>query len=252
MDGESKFDLSNRFYTLIAIIVAGLIIYLLGNLAYHFASLPENAPQDLMVSGEGKAYIKPDIAILTLGLRTEGAKSVNVVQQNNAKMNDIIQAVKDLGIDEKDIKTTLYNLSPLYNYTEAKGRIFQGYSLDQQITVKVRDFDKISDVLDKATSKGATNVSDLQFTLDNPETAKAEARQKAIDQAKQKAADMAKSAGLRIMRLVNISENYNNYPQPVYGMGGAAMEKSISSIAPRIETGQQEIDVTVNLTYRVR
>ncbi len=251
MDGQ--FDLSNRFYKLVMVLIVVVAVYLAGGLFYKFASLPENSPREISVSGEGKAYVKPDIATVNLGVKTEGVKSTDVVDKNNKTVNAIIKAVKDLGVEEKDIKTTQYNLYPQYNYTELKGRIFTGYVLDQQITVKIRNFDKISDVLDKAASNGATTISDMQFTVDNPETARAEARQKAIDEARQKAQDIAKSSGLSLGKLVNISENYGGgYPQPMYGIGGAGAMDSAKSIAPQIQTGQQEVDVTVSLTYRVR
>ena len=249
---EGQFDLSNRFFKLVVVFLIILGVYLLGNLFYSFANLPQNAPHDFSVSGQGKAYIKPDIAVVTLGVKTDGLKSNDVVTQNNEKMNAITKAIKDAGVDEKDIQTTSYNLYPTYNWTQAKGQQFSGYSLDQQVTVKIRNFDKINDVLDGATSNGATNVSNLQFTVDNPEKAVSEARGKAIEQAKQKAQDIAKSAGLSLLKLVNITENYNNNPpQPLYGMGAGANDKAMS-VAPQIQTGQQEVDVTVNLIYRVR
>ena len=242
----------NKAFTLAMALIIVIAIYLLGNMFYQFSSLPENAPQDFSVSGEAKAYIKPDVAVFSLGVRTEGFKSADVVSENNRKMNAIIEAIKNEGVDEKDIKTTGYNLYPQYDYTEARGRVFAGYVLDQQVTVKVRNFDKISSVLDKATSSGANTVGDLQFTLDNPESARAEARENAIKQAKEKAENIAKSSGLKLLKLVNVSESYGGYPMPLYGMGGAVLEKSDSSIAPDIQPGQQEINVTVYLTYRVK
>ena len=251
MEEIKKIEFSNRVFILAIVLIVAMAISYLGQMAYQFSSLPQNYPQEITITGEGKVFVKPDIALVKLGVKTETEKSADAVSQNNEKMNEIIKAVKTLGVDDKDIKTSAYNLYPVYDYTE-KGRVFVGYTLDQQINVKIRNFDAISDILDKATEKGANTISDLQFTVDDLEKAKAEARQKAIEQAKEKASVLASQAGLTITKLVNISEGYASSPQPMYGMGSASDMLEKVSVAPTIETGQSEINTTVYLTYRVR
>jgi uncharacterized protein YggE len=154
-----------------------------------------------------------------------------------------------LGVDEKDIQTTLYNLNPIYDYTE-RSRVFRGYSLDQQVRVKIRNFDKISAVLDKATSLGANTVGDLQFIVDDQEKVRAEARTKAIEQAKEKADSLIKGTGLRIVKLISVSEGYYG-PLP-YGGGYSGVALKEDALLPRIEPGQTEVATSVTLTYRIR
>lgn len=257
MEGEIKttkvLDLSDRFFVVIAVLVLGVILFYTSSMVYGYKALPQNYPQQITVTGEGKAYAKPDIAMVSLGMHSEAQKSQEAVDKNNQIMNAIIKSVKDLGVDEKDIRTTNYNLTPLYDYTEM-GRIFKGYSLDQQLQVKIRNFEKISDILDAATSGGANTVGDLQFTIDNPEAARAEARAKAIEQAKEKAVSLFAQSGLKMGKLINVYEGgYGGCGlgcmAPAYGMGGA-MEKD-ASIAPQIQSGQTEVNSTVTLTYWV-
>ena len=117
--------------------------------------------------------------------------------------------------------------------------------------VKIRDFDKINNILDKAVAAGANTVGGLQFTIDDTEKAKSEARNKAIAQAKEKAESIASSSGLRIVRLSNISESSYPTPGPItYGLGGASYD--VKESAPSVQTGQLEFDVTVTLTYEIR
>ena len=149
-------DLSDRLYRLPIAMISVVALFLAGFLVYEFKALPQNTPHEIQVSGEGKAYAKPDVAVISFGANTQALKSREVVEQNNQIMNQVIQSIKELGVQDKDIKTTLYNLSPTYDYTQ-RGRIFKGYSLDQQVQVKIRNFDKISDILDKAASTGANN-----------------------------------------------------------------------------------------------
>ena len=251
---KKTIDLSDRFFKLIGVFLAIITIFIISQLVYQFKALPQNYPQQISVTGEGKAYSKPDIAMINLGMHSEALKSQDAVDKNNTIMNNVINSVKDLGIEEKDIKTTSYNLSPLYIYTE-KGRTFKGYSLDQQLQVKIRNFEKVSDVLDKASSLGANTIGDLQFTVDNPETAKSEARAKAIENAKEKAVSIFTQSGLQMGNLINVYEGGFGgcglgCAQPTYGLGGA-MDK-IASVAPEIQPGQTEISTTVTLTYWVK
>ncbi len=254
MDGEIKINRiepANKVFILAIVLVVGVLGFLAAKLTYDFATLPQNYPLEITSVGQGKVFAKPDIALVSIGVQTQGMKSNDVVTENNTKMNAITTAIKNLGVEEKDIQTSSYNLSPVYDYTE-RGRVFRGYSLNQAVNVKIRNFDKIGDILDKATSLGANTVGDLQFTIDDQEKVISEARTKAIAEAKTKAGDLAAAAGLKIVKLVNISEGNAPSPQPLYGKGGGELDMVSSSVAPQIQTGQMEINSTVYLTYRVR
>lgn len=257
---QKTIELSNRFYQLLVITLVVLGIFLAGVLLQQFMNLPQNYPQQTSVSGQGKAFAKPDVATVNLGVATRAEKSQDAVREGNSKMNEVIKAVKDSGIEEKDIKTTFYNLFPVYGrkevplpypeYYPQPGNEITGYSLNQQVQVKIRNFDNISAVLDKATSLGANTVGELQFTVDDMEKAKSEARLQAIENAKQKAMDLTKTSGLRLGKLINVYEDYG-YPQPLY-RGDQAILKDSVSVSPQIEPGQTEVTSNVTLVYWVK
>ncbi|OGZ86218.1 MAG: hypothetical protein A2439_00065 [Candidatus Staskawiczbacteria bacterium RIFOXYC2_FULL_37_17] len=255
MDENFKqFDLSNRFFMVIAVLVLAVLVYFAGQLFYQQKMLDQQNNYQITVSGEGKVYAKPDIALVNLGVTTQGSTTEEVISKNTEKMNAVIKAVKDMGVEDKDIQTTTYSLSPLYNYTEAAGRIFQGYTLDQNIQVKIRDFEKVGEILQKATEAGSNLTGNLQFTIDDPEQFKQEARAKAIEKAKANAQNLAETSGIKLGKLINVYENYN-YPVAYdsfakLGMGGGISETSAP--APVIQPGQQEIQITINLTYQVK
>ena len=248
-------DFSDRLYRIVMAFIGVFAIATAGWIFYQFSALPQNYPQQVSVTGEGKAYVKPDVAMVALGMHSEALKSQDAVDKNNQIINGIIVSLKALGIEDKDIQTTSYSLNPLYDYTE-RGRIFKGYSLDQQVSVKIRNFEKISEVLDKATFGGANTVGDLQFTVDNPETARAEARAKAIEQAREKAVSLFGQSGLKMGKLITVYEGGGyggcgpDCVQPAYGMGGALMDKA--TVAPQIQSGQMEVNASVTLTYQVK
>ena len=249
-----QIDLSYRLFVLAVIIVAALAISYLVGAALNYMSIPGNQPREITVSGEGKVYITPDIATVDISVENEGMDVPAIIKKNTEKMNDIIADIKGLGIDEKDIKTINYNLVPQYNWTEQEGRIFIGYKITNTILVKIRAFEKIGDVLSKATERGANSIGDISFTIEDPEKVTQEARDKAIAQAKTKAETIAKSSGLKLVKLLDVQEGYYPYyynamyEKSAEGLGGAGE----IAPAPQIQPGQQEVSTTVTLTYRVR
>jgi len=255
-NNSKQLELSDRLYQVVAIFLAVLALYF-GFQAYlGYKTLPENNvyPEALSISGEGKATVSPDIATVDLGITTEGSKVEQIVKENSDNMNALLAGVKTLGIAEKDIKTKSYSLQPRYEYDENGKRAFRGYTLSQTIEVKIRDFSKIGNVLETATEKGANNIGDLQFTVDDMEKVRAEARAKAIEVAKAKAQSIAEQTGIKLKKISSIYEDTGNYPYPAYseGMGAGMTAKAMSSVAPTIQSGEQEITVRVTLNYRTK
>jgi hypothetical protein len=266
---EKTFKLLNKAFILAAVLVVGVLIFFVGVILYQQRYLDLQNQYQITVSGEGKVYAKPDIAVISMGVTAQGATVAETTKTSTEKMNAIIDAVKSLGVEAKDIQTTNYNLYPRYEtkttyspissyveevYTRTSNNAIIGYALDQNIQVKIRDFEKIGDIISKATEKGANLVGSLQFTIDDPEQFREEARAKAIERAKENAKNLAEESGIRLGKIINVYEN-NYYAPRAYdatkGMGGASVQESVN-ILPTIEPGQQEINLTVSITYQVK
>lgn len=247
---EQTAKLLNKTFILGMVLVIGVLVFFAGQLFYQSKQVNLQNQNQITVSGQGKVYAKPDVAIINLGVESKGSTVAGVTSSNTKEMNAIIKAVKDLKIDDKDIQTTNYNLSPSYNWTEAGGRVFEGYSLSQNVQIKIRDFTKIGDVLTAGTDNGANLVGDLQFTIDNPEAIKEKARAKAIAQAKTNAKNLAKDSGIKLDQLINVYESGGYYPV-MYSAAEKSSGYGGGSNAPIIQPGQQEITVTINLTYKI-
>lgn len=212
------------------------------------------------VSAESKVTAIPDIAQFSFGVLTEGGTNVGSLQQDNTKKaNAIIDFVKSKGIEAKDIKTENYSITPRYTYSNCiEGRILcpppeiTGYSISQSVSVKIRDFSKISDLLGGVVERGANSVSQISFTTDDPTSLKQKAREEAIAKAKEQAKSIAKAAGFRLGRLVNVGEGNMGFPTPMpYGIGGTVAEdKAVPG--PTIEPGSQEVSIQVTLTYEIK
>lgn len=206
----------------------------------------------ISVSGEGKVFVKPDIAKVSVSVFTESKKLTDVQQENTQKMNAIINFLKnDLGILEKDLKTTGYTIYPQYDYTKDGTRIFLGYKITQTLEIKIRDLGKVGDVLEGAVAKGANEIGSLQFANEDLEKIKVEARKLAIENAKEKAKTLSSQLGVGLGRVVSFNENfYTPWPTPypllkeAAGIGGGGV--------PQIETGENEIIVDVSITYEIK
>jgi len=208
------------------------------------------------VNGSGVVYAKADIANITVGLKTDTKKTAaEATVDSTEKMNNIIAALQDLGIDEKDIKTTDYSLRPVYNWLEKTGQTLAGYSVSQNVSVKVRDLSQIGDVIAKTTEQGANQIGNVSFTIDDEYELKNQARELAIEKAKEKAEMIADQAGMKLGEVKGVYEINSDY-RDVVMYSNAKMEYAADSaggiVSPDIQTGQNEIRVEVSLSYEVK
>ena len=204
----------------------------------------------ITVSGEGKVKTTPDIARVNLGVQTDAVSVKTAQADNTKKMNAIIEAVKALGAAKEDIATENYSVYPKLEWKDGVSSIV-GYTVSQNVSVKVRDLDKVGDILTKAGELGANQIGGIDFTLDDPKSLQAEARQKAIDDARSKAEALAKQLGLTIVKVVSFSESFGG-PPPMPYLAKEAGALDLAAAAPTIEPGQQEVISGVNVTFEVR
>ena len=209
----------------------------------------------ISVEGSGKVTAKPDVAVINTGVLTEKSTVAQAQKENTEKMNAIIKALKDdFKIEDKDIKTSQYSIYPRYDWSDGSQRII-GYGISQSVEIKVRDFDKIGNILAKAAELGTNSLNGPTFAIDDPEVYKAEARGKAIAQAKDKAKVLADQVGIKLGPIVNFSENFGGYPTPFYSSNlaldlGGGTEKALPALT--IEAGSEEISVSVSISYEIR
>jgi len=260
-------DKSNGFWPnwrenrLFAVLLGILIVYLIVFFAFAIKNeaITSNAigkapaeRKTISFDGTGKVVATPDIATVELGMTTQDAKVQTALKTNNTKMNQLVAALKGLGVADADIQTSQYSVYPNYDYSKSPQQL-TGYTASQSVTVKIRDLNKASDVLDAAGSVGANTVSGLNFTIDNPEKPQADARAKAIADAMSKATVLEKQLGVTLTRVVNFSEN-GQVPTPIMynSMDKLGAGVAAPSVAPAIETGSQDIVSNVTLTFEIQ
>lgn len=204
-------------------------------------------------SGEGKVVAKPDIAKINLSIVTDALTSKSAQDDNSKKSKAVTDYLKKQDIGDKDIKTTGYNIYPQYKYPQYGGQpIITGYQVNQSMEVKIRNLDKVSDILDGIVAAGTNQVNSLSFEIDDPESLKADARKKAIEDAKSKAKELEDELGIDLGKIVNFSENTSGYPIPIYMKAEIDGQDRIGGNGPSVPTGENEIVVNVSLTYQIK
>ena len=211
---------------------------------------PDAARDTIAISAEGKVTALPDIATISIGLQTEN-RAVSAAQKDNtAKMNAIIGKIKSFGVAAEDIKTSNYSIYPQYDYVNGQ-RVDRGYTVMQNVDVKVRALEKIGDLLSAAGELGANQVGGVAFTIDEPEELRQQARLKALETAKKKAQALADASGVRLGKVVGFSENEGYVPGPLYYARDAAMGMGGGNSAPSVQSGSQDVVVNVTVLYEI-
>jgi uncharacterized protein YggE len=208
----------------------------------------------LWVTGEGKTMVAPDVVLLSLGVEAE-AKTVAQAQRDAANaMDGVVKALKSNGVAEKDIQTQRFSIYPVRKWIDDEQReIIIGYRVTNIVVAKIRQVDKAGAIIDGVAEAGGdlTRVDSIGFTVDDPATYYKEAREKAIEDAAAKAKQMAQVAGIKLGKLLYISEGAAYVPQVVVrdflskAEGAAPAPTSISP-------GELEVQVTVQMVYDIR
>jgi uncharacterized protein len=223
----------------------------------------------IAVSGEGEAYASPDIAQVSFSVTQESKKATDARKTVDEKMEAIMAYLKQSGVEDKDIKTTSYSLYPKYEWQESKvtclsypciqppgKQVLTGYEVSQSVDVKVRDLDKVGDIVGGLVDKGATNMYGPNFMVDNEDGVKAKAREEAITKAKVKAEQLAKELGVSLVRIVSFNEG-GDYPI-YYGKGGmmearATMSADAGAPAPAVlPMGENKYNSSVTIVYEIQ
>jgi uncharacterized protein YggE len=224
-----------------------IFIKLSGPIPFTVNSVTTTKTDTFSVTGDGTSNQKPDTAMITVGVQSDSTTVQQAQNDLNTEINKISQAIKNVGIDPKDIQTENYNVNPKYDYTS--GQKITGYTANTNLAIKVRKIEDTNKVIDAATGNGATQVGGIQFQVADQQNAENEARQTAVANAKKKAEDAASIAGFKLGRIINYSENFGGTPVPLPMALGSIDAKQ--SIPTQVEPGSNEIKVTVTLSYQI-
>lgn len=212
----------------------------------------------LSIAAEGKSARTPDLAIFTAGVTTQGKTAGEALGENAQRMTSVIAALRKTGIAERDIQTSNLSVNPVYGQPkrlpdgsyEQQDPVIIGYQASNQVSVRQRKLDQYGKVIDTLVAAGANQVNGPAFQIDSPDGALDEARIEAMKKARARADLYAKAAGLRVVRILSISENAGwAPPQPPVLFARAEMASAPK--ASPVAAGELEMTVTVNVSYEL-
>lgn len=237
--------------------------FLQGIKDYSYSSRAIGETSQISISGEGEAFAVPDVAEINFTISKE-AKTVKEAQEYvNTKTTEAVEFLKSKGVEEKDIKTTSDSFYPQYDYPQvqcftypcpSQKPVIRGYEASRSFSVKVRNADDAGTVSQGLGDKGVTNLSGPNFIVDNDTEIQNEARGKAIADAETKAKILAKQLGVRLVRVVNFSENGNGAIPPMYYARDMKLEAAGLGGATPVELpkGENKYSSYVTITYEIR
>lgn len=222
------------------------------------AAAAEDEPQPRLMSltGEGMVTAAPDIAVLSIGVVSEDRTARQALFANTRSMTALVDAMKQAGVEARDLQTSGFNVSPKYNRPRRTQTGPQpppeivGYSVRNTLTVRIRDLNSAGEILDTAVSLGSNAISGLNFTVAEPRPLRNEARQAAIADALQKAKLYADGAGITLGPIRSITEGGGVRPPPVVPMVRAQVEAAFDSAVP-IEAGELTFRAQVSVVWEI-
>ncbi len=240
------------------LLLAGTVA--LGANAYKTLSTEEpwEGPVTVSVSGMSEVMAVPDVAQFSFSVRAEGETATNAQDASAESINAIMTFLEENEVAKEDIKTEGYNLFPKYRYEQRPcttnycpgEQIQDGFEVYQTITVKVRNTENAGTLLSGVGEAGATDISGLNFSIDDTDALKQQARTEAIAEAKEQAQMLADALGVRLGRMMSYYEEDPSTPY-YYGMGGDMKAQSEMAVTPSIPTGESTVTSKVNLVYEL-
>ena len=211
----------------------------------------ETQPEEgrLHVSGSGEVKAKPDMARINVGVVTDAESAETAVSDNNQAMQELMQQLKKHEIADKDVQTSSFNVSPIYDRERPRGERTDvaGYRVSNQVQIVVRDLPAMGSILDGVVNAGANRIHGIGFMVSEQESLMDKARRQAVHDAHRKAELMAETAGAKLGRVLEINEDSTGGPRPVeYQAARSAAADSVP-----VASGQQTLRAKVSLTYEL-
>lgn len=241
---------SKLFYVVFALSIA---LVLLAAALYTGSHVPVQSGSEstIQMSGSAEKKVVPDTASISIGVVTESATSKEAADENAALMSAVIKELKDIGLQDKDIRTSYVSVYPVYNY-EGK-RTIEGYSASNSVQVTTTDLELLSDIVDRSTTAGANQIGSVSFSVSDE--MQKELREELIDEAVEdsssKANTLAESLGVKIIGVQTSSINDNMGSRLYYDYAEAVMDEESGSSTP-IMPGESTVSISVHVTYLIK
>jgi len=241
---------AQRYLLLLTILVVPFLLHT-------EAQAAEGAPSRINVVGEGRVSLAPDTAMLTLTVTREAPTAKQALKENSAAMSKVLDAMRDEGIEKRDLQTSGFGIQPRYVYPgnrdgdKPQTPKIVGYTVRNTLSVRVRDIARVGAVLDTSVQLGVNEGGQIELTNDDPSAAIDQAREAAVKDALARARTLASAAGVKIGEILDISESYH-HPAPAQKfMARSEMAVAADAAAVPVASGENTYSVRVNIAVAI-
>ncbi|MBR3641142.1 MAG: SIMPL domain-containing protein [Oscillibacter sp.] len=205
------------------------------------------------VSASDSVKLAPDKATVSFGVTTEESTAEKAQVKNSERVNEVIAALVERGVDEKSIRTENYNMYPRYDYSGSTSRIV-GYTVYTTLSVQDRDIEGLGELLSACVAAGINRVDSVGFFCSGYDEAYREALKLAVDAAREKAETLAAAAGRTLGGAVTITEGWQDTSgrYPSSSVNYALKEEAYDLAAPAFQPGESEIKASVTVAYELK
>lgn len=228
---------------------AAAVIGLLAAISPAFAE-GGKMPRIISLSGHGEVRATPDLAYVTSGVVTQGATAAEALAANSKAMTDLFAALKESGIEDRDVQTSNFSVQPRYDFSNNQAPKMVGYDVSNNVTVTLRKVDTLGTLLDRMVQSGSNQISGISFDVSKPEDAMDEARKLATEDATRKAKVYAKAMGIELGNVMQVSEG--SAAQPPMPMVRSTMMKADAAPPVPMAAGEQTLAVDVNVIWEIK
>lgn len=207
-------------------------------------------PTTLSVAADARVERAPDVADISAGVVTQAATASEAMTQNAARMSAVVAALKRAGVADRDVQTAGINLNPQYVYRENQPPQLTGYQASNNVSVQIRKITDMGRVIDALVGQGSNQINGPTFRLDRPDPALDEARTAAVAKARARADLYARAAGMRVKRILSISEGPAFTPPP-YPIPIARMEAMDAKASTPVAAGEVRLQANVNVVFEL-
>ncbi len=247
--------MTRRIGMTIGVVGAVLLLAVLAGLVGVLYARPATAQtvgvpgmRQVTVVGHGEVKGKPDTATVQIGVETEAPVAKDALAKNTEQATALQAKLKDLGVAEKDIQTSNFNIYPTY---AADGRQITGYHVSNSVIVKIHDLAQAGNLLDQVVQAGANSINGISFSVDDPQALLGQAREQAMKDAHGRADLLTKAGGAAVGDVLVITENVGAQPPVPLMMAAPAAEAADSKAVP-VQPGEQSFAIDVQVTYQLR
>lgn len=203
----------------------------------------------ITVTGDAVISAEPNQAQIDIGVVTQARTAPDASKENAERLTRVLAEIKKLLVKDDEVKTSGYSLTPTYRYPQGGKPEIVGYSASNTVRIKTNHLEIVGRLIDAAMQAGANNVNRLVFTLKDEQAAQLDALRSASAKAKTKAEAVAASLGLKIVKIISVTEN-ERAVQPVFRQAMAARAEAAAAPTP-VEPGTVEVRSTVSMTVEV-